>query len=360
MKNPIKRAIIEVLKNTHQPIKEYQLHEILGGKAFEQFVAGCSHELRLFRQHFMVMNALYELHHELLDQHIFLHISALDIRLIQVPTENSGSNNKQLIPDFYASEGFKKLSDYYLDWDNFNKTSDKEVVIEIMPDQESIKDGIISFVGYYNQVLQNIHILTSNDDSVIGELEYLTDEEQEDARKNLGAFQGDMTFSQLKNRMQRIAMEAYLTSAGSDLSLLSQIGISTNSSGFGGGVNKSKLRGYLEINEDTLDEALGLDILPIKDLFGSDTDGDLIIDTGAAYEMERYINSYTQIGGLVASRISGIDSRINGTERSILNMESKLDDKELELRIKFGRMEGALKTMEQNSRTIENFSNNNN
>ena len=127
MKNPIKRAIIEVLKNTHQPIKEYQLHEILGGKAFEQFVAGCSHELRLFRQHFMVMNALYELHHELLDQHIFLHISALDIRLIQVPTENSGSNNKQLIPDFYASEGFKKLSDYYLDWDNFNKTSDKEV-----------------------------------------------------------------------------------------------------------------------------------------------------------------------------------------------------------------------------------------
>ena len=242
---------------------------------------------------------------------------------------------------------------------NINKTSDKVVEIEIMPDKESIKDGIISFVGYYNQVLQNIHILTSNDESVIGELEYLSDEEKEDARNNLGTFQGDMTFSQLKNRMQRIAMEAYRTSAGRDLSLLSQIGISTNSSGFGGGVNKSKLRGYLEINEDTLDEALSSDIQPIKDLFGRDTDGDFIIDTGAAYEMDRYINSYTQIGGLVASRISGIDTRINRTERSIRDMESKLDDKELELKIKFGRMEAALKTMEQSSSAIENFTNNN-
>lgn len=242
---------------------------------------------------------------------------------------------------------------------NINKTSDKVVEIEIMPDKESIKDGIISFVGYYNQVLQNIHILTSNDESVIGELEYLTDEEKEDARNNLGTFQGDMTFSQLKNRMQRIAMEAYRTSAGRDLSLLSQIGISTNSSGYGGGVSKSKLRGYLEINEDTLDEALSSDIQPIKDLFGRDTDGDFIIDTGAAYEMDRYINSYTQIGGLVASRISGIDTQINRTERSIRDMESKLDDKELELKIKFGRMEAALKTMELSSSAIESFSNNN-
>jgi len=217
---------------------------------------------------------------------------------------------------------------------NINKPSDKEVEIEIMPDKESIKDGVISFVGYYNQVLQNIHILTSNDESVIGELEYLSEVEKEEARNNLGIFQGDMTFSQLKNRMQRIAMEAYLTSAGSDLSLLSQIGISTNSSGFGGGVNKSKLRGYLEINEDT--------------------------DSGAAFEMDRYINSYTQIGGLVATRIAGIDTQINRTETSILDMESKLDDKELELRIKFGRMESALKTMEQNSRAIDNFSNSNN
>ncbi len=242
---------------------------------------------------------------------------------------------------------------------NINKKSDKEVQVEIKPDKESIKDGIISFVGYYNQVLQNIQILTSKDENVIGELEYLTDEEKTDARNNLGIFQGDTTFLQLKNRMQRIAMEAYSTSAGRDLSLLSQIGISTNSSGFGGGVNKAKLRGYLEINEDTLDEALSGDIQPIKELFGRDTDGDLIVDSGSAFEMDRYINSYTQIGGLIATRIAGIDTQVTRTDSSILDMERKLDDKELELRIKFGRMEGALKSMEQSSRAIDNFSNNN-
>jgi flagellar hook-associated protein 2 len=238
--------------------------------------------------------------------------------------------------------------------------SDKEIEIEIKPDKDSIKDGIIAFVGNYNQVLQNIHILTSNDNSVIGELEYLTDEEKETAKKNLGIFQGDTTFSQLKNRLQQIAMESYETSGDNNLSLLAQIGISTNSSGFGGGVNKAKLRGYLEINEDNLDEALNKDIAQIKDLFGTDTDGDLIVDSGAAYEMDRYINSYTQIGGLVATRISGIDNKINRADSDILNMERKLDDKELELRIKFGRMESALKTMEDSSRSIDNFSNNNN
>ena len=76
--------------------------------------------------------------------------------------------------------------------------------------------------------------------------------------------------------------------------------------------------------------------------------------------MDRYINSYTQIGGLVATRISGIDNQINRAESDILNMNRKLDDKELELRIKFGRMESALKTMEDSSRSIENFSNNGN
>ncbi|MDA3938688.1 MAG: flagellar filament capping protein FliD [Spirochaetia bacterium] len=238
--------------------------------------------------------------------------------------------------------------------------SSKDIEIDIKPDKESIKNGIIAFVGNYNQVLQNIHILTSNDAGVISELEYLTNDEKETAKKNLGVFQGDMTFSQLKNRLQQIAMEAYETTGSNNLSLLAQIGISTNSSGFGGGINKTKLRGYLEINEDKLDESLTGDVQQIKELFGTDTDGDLIIDTGAAYEMDRYISSYTQIGGLVSTRISGIDNQIKTTETNILNMNRKLDDKELELRIKFGRMESALKTMEDSSRSIENFSNNNN
>ena len=243
---------------------------------------------------------------------------------------------------------------------NLNAASDKEVKIEIKPDRESIKNRIIEFVGNYNQILQNIHILTSKDPSVISELDYLTDDEKKTAKKNLGLFQGDMTFSQLKNRLEQLAMESYTTPPGNNLKLLSQIGISTNSSGFGAGINKAKLRGYLEINEDTLDEALKKDVSKIQELFGSDTDGDLIVDTGAAYEMDKYISSYTQVGGLVASRIAGLSNQIKRTDTAITDMNRNLDDKEVQLRIKFGRMESALKKMEQSTKTIDNFSNSNN
>ncbi len=243
---------------------------------------------------------------------------------------------------------------------NLNSTSDKEVKIDIKPDRESIKNKIIEFVGNYNQILQNIHILTSRDPAVISELDYLSDDEKKAAKKNLGLFQGDMTFSQLKNRLQQLAMKSYTTPSGNNLNLLSQIGISTNSSGFGGGINKAKLRGYLEINEGILDEALKQDVSKIRELFGADTDGDLIVDSGAAYEMDKYISSYTQVGGLVATRIAGLSSQISSTETDITNMDRQLDDKETQLRIKFGRMESALKTMEQNTKTIDNFSNSNN
>jgi len=127
MKNPLKRAILDILQNANKPIKEYELHEILGGKAFEEFLAGCRQDLRLFRQHFLVMNALYELHHELLAQNIFLHISALDIYIKEIPGQTQCSDNNELSANFFTSSGFYKLSDYYLNWENFNQTNDEEV-----------------------------------------------------------------------------------------------------------------------------------------------------------------------------------------------------------------------------------------
>jgi DnaJ-domain-containing protein 1 len=127
MKNPLKRAILEILQNAHGPIKEYELHETLGGQEFEEFVLGCSEDLRLFRQHFLVMNALYELHHELLTENIFLHISALDIHIKEIPTPTRNSDKNELSADLFVSDGFYKLSDYYLNWQNFKQTNDEEV-----------------------------------------------------------------------------------------------------------------------------------------------------------------------------------------------------------------------------------------
>ena len=243
---------------------------------------------------------------------------------------------------------------------NLKESSDDTVTLKIEPDREMIKDTIINFIGSYNRLQANLGILTSNDGAIISELDYFTEDETKTARERLGHFQGDSTLIQMKTRFQRIMMNPYTTESDVDLRMLSQIGISTNSTGFGGGVNNAKLRGYIEINEDKLDQALDTNIQAVKELFGRDTDGDLIVDTGAAFKTQEYSQPYTGTNGIISYRISSLDSRITRTERDISNYELKLADKEAELKNKYAIMEGNLNSMRQSSNALNNLNNNNN
>jgi flagellar hook-associated protein 2 len=91
-------------------------------------------------------------------------------------------------------------------------------------------------------------------------------------------------------------MDPYPTSLGRELSLLAQVGISTNSSSFGGSLDATKLRGYIEINEQTLDAALTEKLDAVKELFGSDTNNDLVVDSGVAFAIDAYTRGFTQTG----------------------------------------------------------------
>lgn len=142
--------------------------------------------------------------------------------------------------------------------------------------------------------------------------------------------------------------------------MLAQIGISTNTGGFGGGLNATKLRGYLEINEDMLNAALENNFDAVRELFGSDSDNDMIIDSGAAYAAERYVKPYIETGGIVSSRVGTMDSRIDTTEDRIEDLEEKLEDKEARYRREYGAMEGALRTLEESSKSLDNMFNRNN
>jgi len=243
---------------------------------------------------------------------------------------------------------------------NIKGEDEEEVTLTISPDRELIKDKVINFVGSYNRLQADLGILTTTDGAIISELDYYTDEEIKTAKERLGYFQGDSTLIQMKSRFQMIMMEPYATSSNDTIRMLSQIGISTNSSGFGSGVNNSKLRGYIEINEDELDNALDTNIQTVKDLFGMDTDGDLIIDNGAAYKAQEYSNPYTGTNGIFSYRISSLDSSIARTERTITNYELKLVDKEAELKNKYAIMEGNINSMRQSSNSLNNLNNNNN
>ncbi len=237
-------------------------------------------------------------------------------------------------------------------------TADKPVKLTVEPDRDAAKEAIIALVGNYNRLVADINVLTRTDDKIIEELSYLNTEEREGMTKKLGTMQGDSTLNQFKANLQRAAASTYPTSAERDMALLTQIGVSTDArrSGGGQGYDASRLRGYLEIDEKTMDAALRADLPAIRELFGNDTDGDLIVDAGFAFSLDSLVKPYVETGGIITLKTGTIDSRLTQEQRRIDTLEVQLADKEDSLKREYGMMEGALGRMQQTSNSIDQFS----
>lgn len=242
---------------------------------------------------------------------------------------------------------------------NVSATTDRTATISVKPDVDSAKEALINFVGKYNQVMAQMNILTQNKPEIIAELDYLSKEEKEQSTQQLGMFLGDSALTNGKVTMQRIVTSVYKTPA-SDLSMLSQMGISSNASGSSGGYNPTQLRGYLEMDEKKLDSFLETKIDQIKNLFGYDSDNDLIIDTGIAFSLDKQLGSWVQSGGLIANRTGTLDKRIKSSEQKIDTLEDQLAKKESQLKQKYGAMEGSLNSLQSQSNSITNFTNQSN
>ncbi len=241
---------------------------------------------------------------------------------------------------------------------NVHGESEKPVSLKVEPDRKAVKEAIIAFTGTYNRLITDLQILTRTDEKFVEDIQYFTDEERKKASERLGLLQGDLTLNQLRTSLQRIMMNPYTTRDSNNVSLLSHIGISTNATGStaGGTVDASKLRGYLEINEQKLDQSLKDRLDAVKDLFGRDTDGDLAVDSGVAFSIDTLIRPYVQTGGIIATKTSTIDSQVSRTNRDIDSYTRRLERYEQDLKKKYGTMEGVLSRMEQNSQAIDNFS----
>jgi len=253
---------------------------------------------------------------------------------------------------------------------NVRGISDKPVELKITGNTEAVKEAIISFVGNYNRLMAEINILISSrgnvtpdlkapairgDERIVDELTYLSREESEEMKKRLGAFSGDSTLNTLKSNLQRTITAPYPTSLERDLTLLAQIGVSSNAAR-NAGYDPARLRGYLEIDEKVLDSALETKIPAIKELFGNDTSGDMIADTGVAFNVETLVKPFVELGGIITLKTGTIDSRINQDERRIATLDRQLAQKEQDLRIQYARMESAYSRMEQLSNSLDNFS----
>ena len=238
---------------------------------------------------------------------------------------------------------------------NVHEKTDRTATISVKADKEASKNALIDFVGKYNQAVARINILSQTKNEIIDELDYLTDDEKAKYREQLGMFQTDFSLTSIKSSMQSILNTSYLFSDTATISMLSQMGIATNASGYSGSYSQSRLRGYLEIDEKKLDSAIENNLDDIKNIFGYDSDGDLIVDTGIAYNLDKQISAYTQTGGILALKTSTLDSKIKSSETKISRLEEQMNDKEAELRQKYSSMQGTLNSLETQQNTIENF-----
>ncbi len=238
---------------------------------------------------------------------------------------------------------------------NVHDKTEKTATIAVKPDVDSSKTAIIDFVGKYNQAVAELNILSQNKPEIIEELDYLTNDEREAEQKKLGLFQSDFSLTSIKSNMASTIAARYMFSDSAEVTMLSQLGIATNAGGYSGGYSQSKLRGYLEIDEKKLDDALANHLDDIKMLFGYDSDGDLIVDSGIAYKLDKQISAYTQTGGILAMKTSTLDSKIKNSETRIAKLEAQMDKKEAELRNKYSQMEGSLNSLEAQQNTISNF-----
>ncbi len=240
----------------------------------------------------------------------------------------------------------------------FDKT-EKTATIAVKPDVESAKEALITFVGKYNQSLAEINILSQNKPEIVEELDYLSSDEKKEKQEKLGMFSTDSSLTSLKSALQTTASANYKFDEDAKITMLSQIGIATNATNYSG-YTPSKLRGYLEIDEKKLDSELEKHLDDVRNMFGYDSDGDLIIDSGIGYKLDKQLTAYVQSGGVFAMKTSSLDARIKSSEQKIARLETQMDDKEAELRTKYGQMEGALNSLESQQNTIKNFSNSGN
>lgn len=237
---------------------------------------------------------------------------------------------------------------------NLEDKTDKKETVSVKPDVETAKNAIIEFVAKYNRLLAEINIVTTNQEAVIDEISYFSEEERKNAQENLGSLFGDTTLTSFKNKLRHIVTDVYRKNDDTAIRSLAQIGISTKSDA-SSGYNEARLRGYLEIDEKKLDEALKTSMDDVRALFGYDTDNDILVDDGVAFQFFKQIDPYVQRGGIFSTRTNGLTAQIKTNKERIARYDKELEKKEQALKQKYGAMDGSLRKLQKQSEMIDNF-----
>jgi flagellar hook-associated protein 2 len=226
---------------------------------------------------------------------------------------------------------------------NLKGVNDKdEVVITIDNDIAASVKKINAFIDAYNKYLDATDSLTRTSKMAKpGDYEKLKSES--------GLFVGDMMIIRLENQMKILVGAAFPSRVERPIKTLPQVGINT------GKINaawESIKEGKLQLEEGTLKEAIINNPDGVKDLFGSDNDGDNRIDNGFAYNMENALEPYVRPGkNLITAKIELQDDSIKQKDEFIAKQGDHLKTYEEKLRRKFSSMEKSV----SNSKSQQNW-----
>jgi len=232
--------------------------------------------------------------------------------------------------------------------------SESPVSLDVQDDTEAVKNAMISFVGNYNRLMVELNVVTRNDETLIDEVSYLDQAERDDLKSRLGALSGDPFVTKLRTDLVNIMNAPYETNSGP--AMLAGFGISTDVRRSGiAGYDPSRTRGYLEIDENALDDALAVKEDTLRQLMGRDSNGDMIVDSGLAYSVDRATRPFVETGGIISNKTNGINTQISSDKRRIETIDRQLSQKEATLRRQYGQMEDAYNRMERMSNSLDSF-----
>lgn len=150
--------------------------------------------------------------------------------------------------------------------------------------------------------------------------------------------QGDATLIRLQSALRLELMERVDT--GTPYSTMSAIGL------------RFSREGRLEVDETKLREALEADAQAVYKLFAADTKSGDAAD-GIARRLRDLIRSYTQTGGVIASRREMFERQIKDIDASIERMKERLSRQEERLYRQFRAMEQALSALQTQSAWLQ-------
>ncbi len=232
---------------------------------------------------------------------------------------------------------------------SLKQVTEKPLSFHVDYDKEKIENNVTQFVTNYNKCLNMMMDLQkSKEVTKPGDYD----------RSERGLLAGDITINNIRSRMRAIMIAPYPTSISNRLVLPMQLGIST------GKVNTpiDEVRsGFLKFDKELFRKIFERYPQATAELFGSDTDGNKIIDNGVGYTMYDFLMNVTRPkSGMVNLMVDKIKTDIDSKKKQIKTKEDQIASYEEKLKVQFLNMEKNMSGLKAQQKWMDQQMNNKN